>query len=170
MELRTFESLKILVIEDHTFTRRLLRNILVGLGVSDVTDVAEAEEALAWLAVSQTDVVVCDIVMQPVDGLEFLRRLRSGQPLGPGRPRIVNAAVPVVMLTAHANLEMVEAARAAGASGFIAKPVAPGVLRERIMAACRAVDNASTSRGCTAAGESPYAASGPEQAAPGRRP
>jgi len=126
--------LVILVVEDDNFTRSLILSILRGLGVRTALEAADAGSALEQLTDGEVDVIVSDIEMHPVNGLELLRHLRTGsRPAGVVPPRAPAFQIPVIFLTAHAKAKLVEQARAAGVSAFLTKPIRPALLRDRIM-------------------------------------
>src|SRR3954470_22926528 len=128
------EDIIILVVEDDGFTRSLILSILRSLGVKTVHEAAGAGTALEILNASEIDVIVSDIEMEPVNGLDFLRHLRTGtRPAGVVPPRAPPSQIPVIFLTAHAKAKLVEQARAAGVSAFLTKPIRPALLRDRIM-------------------------------------
>jgi two-component system, chemotaxis family, chemotaxis protein CheY len=128
------EDIIVLVIEDDGFTRLLILSILRGLGVKTVFEAAGAGAALEIFSANEIDVIVSDIEMEPVNGLDFLRHLRAGtRPAGVVPPRAPPSQTPVIFLTAHAKAKLVEQARAAGVSAFLTKPIRPALLRDRIM-------------------------------------
>ena len=114
----------------------MILSILRGLGVKAVYEAAGAGTALEMLSANEIDVIVSDIEMEPVNGLDFLRHLRAGtRPAGVVPPRAPPSQTPVIFLTAHAKAKLVEQARAAGVSAFLTKPIRPALLRDRIMSA-----------------------------------
>ena len=138
------ENITVLVIEDDGFTRSLILSILRGLGVKAVFEAASASAAFELLGTSEVDVIVSDIEMEPVNGLDFLRHLRAGtRPAGVVPPRAPPSQTPVIFLTAHAKAKLVEQARAAGVSAFLTKPIRPALLRDRIMSVTSQVRRAN---------------------------
>jgi DNA-binding NarL/FixJ family response regulator len=116
--------LRILVVDDHPSFRRALASAL-GL-VRDVEIVGEVDGGLAAVERaerSSADLVLMDLSMPDIDGIEAMRRIRATRP-----------DLPVVILTAHADPGIEREAFAAGASGFLAKGVSleelVGVLRQ----------------------------------------
>jgi two-component system, chemotaxis family, chemotaxis protein CheY len=147
------EDLVILVVEDDNFTRSLILSILRGLGVRMVLEAADAGAALEQLTDGDVDVIVSDIEMHPVNGLEFLRHLRAGtRPAGVVPPRAPPSQIPVIFLTAHAKAKLVEQARAAGVSAFLTKPIRPALLRDRIMSVAAQVRRPGSNPGAADAG------------------
>ena len=110
------ESLKALVVEDNAHMRALLRSLLIALGLRDVTEAANGDEAFALLREHGADLILTDLSMEPVDGIAFTRAVRSAE-------NSPNPYVPIIMVTGHTERHRVEAARDAGVTEFLAKPV-----------------------------------------------
>lgn len=109
-------DLRVLVVDDNDHMRRLLRGILESLGIKQVHDVENGMIALNDSRVNLPDIIITDMMMTPIDGLEFSRMLRD-DPTHPATD------VPVVMITGYAEKQLVEEARDAGVTEFLAKPV-----------------------------------------------
>jgi two-component system, chemotaxis family, chemotaxis protein CheY len=109
-------DLRVLIVDDNDHMRRLLRTILEALGIRQVRDVENGMIALNDSRVNLPDLIITDMMMTPIDGLEFSRMLRDD----PTHPA---THVPVMMVTGFAEKHHVEAARDAGITEFLAKPV-----------------------------------------------
>jgi two-component system response regulator MprA len=124
--------MKILVVDDERAVRESLRRALELEGYH--VDLAEdGEEALARLGGSeedQADAVILDVLMPGIDGLEVCRRLRADQ-----------NAVPVLMLTARAEVDSRVAGLDAGADDYLPKPFALAELLARLRALLRRAGN-----------------------------
>jgi len=118
-------DLCVLVVDDNDHMRRLLRSILESLGIRNIRDVENGMVALNESRVNLPDVIITDMMMSPVDGLEFSRMLRDD----PTHPA---THVPVMMITGFAEKHHVEAARDAGVTEFLAKPVTADGVRARL--------------------------------------
>ena len=112
----SISDLCVLIVDDNDHMRRLLRSILESLGIRSIRDVENGMVALNESRVNLPDVIITDMMMSPVDGLEFSRMLRDD----PTHPA---THVPVMMITGFAEKHHVEAARDAGVTEFLAKPV-----------------------------------------------
>ncbi len=117
-----------LLIDDNAFMRRLVRSLMRQFGFEDIQEAADGSEALLRVTERPFDVVVCDWMMEPTDGYAFLRALRQH-----AQPGV--RALPVVMLTAVAAQNKIIAARDAGVTEYLVKPVSSGKLRSRLIAA-----------------------------------
>jgi len=71
----TLEGLIVLVVEDHDFQRRTVARMLRSLGAQGVLEASDGREALSLLSVTHVDLVVCDLDMPEMDGMEFIRHL-----------------------------------------------------------------------------------------------
>ena len=117
--------LKALIIDDNVHMRDLLRRLLNSLGVRDLEQAADGAGGLDLLKTNKFDFLMSDLEMKPMDGLEFTRQVRT---TNTGH----NPAVPIIMITGHADMERVRAARDAGINEFIVKPVTTKDLLLRI--------------------------------------
>ncbi|MFN7131392.1 MAG: response regulator [Myxococcales bacterium] len=106
------QTFRILLIEDEPVIRELVRTMLTGGGV-EVECVKEGTEGIRLARQKKVDLVLLDIVLPGMDGISVCRVLRSDP---------ATSRVPIYMLTAKAKPADVEAARRAGASGYIHKP------------------------------------------------
>jgi CheY-like chemotaxis protein len=121
--LGTDHPLRILLAEDNAMNRRLALILLDRMGYT--ADVAtNGREAVEAVAHSPYDVVLMDIQMPEVDGMEAARQIREAHPDG-ARPRIV-------ALTANAMAEDREAAAEAGMDDYLAKPIRPAELADAL--------------------------------------
>lgn len=105
---------KVLLVDDSGLARRSTRRLLEQAGY----DVVEAEDGLSALerfAVDEPDVVLLDLVMKGMYGLDVLEKLRE-----------INPEARVIVVSADVQTSSRDMVRAAGASGFINKPAAPG--------------------------------------------
>ena len=125
MQQKPIQEMNVLIVEDDLSMRTIIRNVVFELGFKDVVEASDGAAALEVLKTSRADLVLCDMKMEPMGGLDFVRRLRY-DPENPHR------FVPVIMITAYAELETVADARDAGVSEFMAKPISADALDKRI--------------------------------------
>jgi DNA-binding NarL/FixJ family response regulator len=119
--------LRVLIADDHAIVRKGLREIL--REASEQTTVGEAsngDEALAQVEANAWDVVVLDITMPGLNGLEVLKKLKQSHP-----------HLPVLMLSMHSGYHYVLGSLKAGASGYLNKETAP---EELVAAIHKAID------------------------------
>ena len=121
-----FSKLSILVIDDQEYIRKLIVQLLKRLGCETVFESGDGGEGLNALNQVDVDLVLCDIKMQPIDGLDFLRKVRAGE--GIKDPR-----VPVVFLTSDSDRGTVMAAIQSDVDGYLVKPVSPNELKAKII-------------------------------------
>jgi CheY-like chemotaxis protein len=120
-----FENLKALIVEDNAHMRSLLRALLNALGVKDVSEASNGRMAIELLRERKSDLVLTDLAMKPMDGLEFTRYVRNSD-------HSPNPFVPIIMISGHTEKYRVEAARDAGVTEFLAKPITAHNLFARI--------------------------------------
>ena len=117
-----FDLLKILMVDDNPHMRVLLAEILKAVGVRHLFQAADGAEALEMLRREEIDIVMTDLAMQPLDGIDFCRLVRNS-------PDSPNPMVPIIMITGHSTLRRIGEARDVGANEFLAKPItARGVI------------------------------------------
>ncbi len=117
-----FDLLKILLVDDNQHMRMLLTEILRALGVRNIFEAMDGAEALFMMRETPMDIVMTDLTMGPLDGIDFVYLLRNS----PDSPA---PFAPVIMITGHSTLRRVAEARDAGVNEFLAKPVtARGVI------------------------------------------
>ncbi len=119
------EQLHVLVVEDAVHMQTLIKAILHGLGVGEVSLASDGAEGLQILRTRPVDIVFCDIKMDVLDGLEMVRMIRTAK----DSP---NPHVPIIMLTGRTTMADVVASRNAGATEFLAKPVTAEAIYSRI--------------------------------------
>jgi two-component system, chemotaxis family, chemotaxis protein CheY len=122
---RGFGNLKALIVEDNAHMRSLLRALLNSIGIKDISEAAHGGTAVEILRERKCDLVLTDLAMKPMDGLEFTRHVR-------GSEQSPNPFVPIIMITGHTERHRVEAARDAGVTEFLAKPITAANLFARI--------------------------------------
>jgi CheY-like chemotaxis protein len=126
-----FELLNILLVDDNHHMRVLLTEILRAIGVRQVFEANDGAEALKIMRSHQVDIIMTDLAMQPLDGLDFVRKLRNS-------PESPNPMAPVIMITGHSTQRRVTEARDVGVNEFLSKPVTARGVLERIV---RVVDH-----------------------------
>ncbi len=121
-----------LIVDDSSVMRKIVERSLrqAGIGEMVVHEAGNGIEALEKLRGAKMDLILSDINMPAMDGLELLRQIKM-QNLAPG--------VPVVMITTESSEEHVRQAIASGARGYIRKPFTPEQVKERVLPLIEAV-------------------------------
>jgi two-component system, chemotaxis family, chemotaxis protein CheY len=122
---RLDKNMKILVVDDFSTMRRIVRNLLVELGFSNplIQEADDGESALVMLRSLPFDLVVTDWNMPNMTGIELLRAIRAEEAL---------KGMPVLMVTAENNRDQIIAAAQAGVNGYIVKPFTAITLKEKL--------------------------------------
>lgn len=125
-------EIRTLIVDDSTVMRKIVERSLRQAGLSPlvVYEAGSGIEGLEVLKSKQVDLILSDINMPSMDGLEFLRQIKA-QNLAPG--------VPVVMITTESSEEHVKQAILAGAQGYIRKPFTAEQVKERVLSLLSAV-------------------------------
>lgn len=125
MSATDFAGLGALAVEDNAHMRTLLRTLLQALGLRRIYEASDGAAGLLVLRDHKLDFVLTDLSMKPMDGIEFTQKIR----LASDSP---NPLVPIIMVTGYTERTRVEAARDAGVSEFIAKPITMQSLKSRL--------------------------------------
>jgi two-component system, chemotaxis family, chemotaxis protein CheY len=117
--------MKILVVDDFSTMRRIVRNLLVELGFSNplIQEADDGNNALLLLRSQPFDLVVTDWNMPNMTGIDLLRAIRAEDAL---------KRLPVLMVTAENNRDQIIAAAQAGVNGYIVKPFNAVTLKEKL--------------------------------------
>lgn len=126
MKAYAFGRASVLLVDDSMWMRRILRNMLKSLGFSQIYEAANGTAALATIEAARPDVILTDWDMHPMSGLELTQCIRRL----PSEVRYT----PIIMISAHGRLSNVLAARNAGVTEFLVKPMSPQALHHRLVA------------------------------------
>lgn len=115
----------ILVVEDVSFMRMLVIQALKSMGFTNVYEAGDGEEAKNLLKKSSVDLIISDIEMRPMNGLDLIKHVRAGEtPLPRG--------IPAIILSGLDDTSTLSAAAELDVHGFLEKPVSGTLLYERI--------------------------------------
>jgi len=120
-----YDLLKILIVDDNRHMRVMLSEILKALGVRHIFEASDGAQGLQMMRGQSIDIIMTDLSMQPLDGIDFVRLLRRS-------PDSPNQMCPVIMITGHSTMARVQEARNAGVNEFLAKPLTARSVVERI--------------------------------------
>ncbi len=117
------KNLKILIVDDFSTMRRIVRNLLKELGYTNAEEAEDGVVALQKLKGGNFQFVVSDWNMPNMTGIDLLRNIRADAEL---------KHLPVLMVTAEAKKENIIEAAQAGASGYVVKPFTAATLEEKL--------------------------------------
>lgn len=120
------DAITALIVDDSSVMRKIVERSLrqAGISLTRVFEAGNGADALTVLADNRVDLILCDINMPVMDGLEFVKQLRE-VPNGKD--------VPVVMITTEGSEAHVVQALSAGARGYIRKPFTPDQVKEQVI-------------------------------------
>lgn len=118
-----FSKLKTLVVDDMSSMRMMIKAVLREHGIVDVVEAGDGEKAAEILQNKTFQLIICDWDMPKMNGLEFLRHVRTASSTG---------QMPFIMLTANSDREHVAQAIDAGVNDYLAKPFKPADLMRKI--------------------------------------
>ncbi|WP_186456940.1 response regulator [Sphingomonas suaedae] len=116
-------AIRVMVVDDQTSMRAMIRRALQDFGFKDIRDKASAPEALSAIRNDRVHLIISDYNMPEMDGLEFLATVRKDEVL---------AKTVFIMLTGSSDREVVQKAAALGVNNYLVKPFAPAALKEKI--------------------------------------
>ncbi len=117
------KDMKILIVDDFSTMRRIIKNLLRDLGFNNTSEADDGQTALPMLKSGKFDFLVTDWNMPGMDGLTLLKTVRSDEDL---------SDMPVLMVTAEAKREQIVIAAEAGVNGYVVKPFTAATLKEKI--------------------------------------
>ncbi len=117
------KNMKILVVDDFSTMRRIIKNLLKDLGFANIQEADDGSTALPMLQQGDFDFVVTDWNMPGMQGIDLLRAIRADANL---------KHIPVLMVTAEAKKEQIVAAAQAGVNGYVIKPFTAATLKEKL--------------------------------------
>ena len=115
--------MKILIVDDFSTMRRIIKNLLRDLGFNNTSEADDGQTALPMLKSGKFDFLVTDWNMPGMDGLSLLKAVRADKEL---------SGLPVLMVTAEAKREQIVVAAEAGVNGYVVKPFTAITLKEKI--------------------------------------
>lgn len=115
--------MKILVVDDFSTMRRIIKNLLRDLGFNNTHEADDGTTALPLLKSGGFDFLITDWNMPGMQGIDLLREVRADPAL---------ASMPVLMVTAESKRDQIIAAAQAGVNGYVVKPFTAATLEEKI--------------------------------------
>ena len=117
------KDMKILVVDDFSTMRRIIKNLLRDLGMTNTSEADDGATAWPMLQAGDFEFLVTDWNMPQMDGLSLLKAVRGDAKL---------ASLPVLLVTAEAKKEQIVEAAQCGVNGYIVKPFTANTLKEKI--------------------------------------
>jgi two-component system chemotaxis response regulator CheY len=116
-------QLKVLIVDDTSTSRMLIRDGLEQLGIRNIGFAADGEQALKMMMSTPSHLVISDFNMPKLDGLQLLQAIRSYKP---------TAGVPFIMLTGKGDAAVLTRGKALGLNNYLTKPIDMAALRKAI--------------------------------------
>ena len=120
-----FARVMVLVVDDNHYMRVIVCTMLRSMGISMIREASDGIEALEIVRDWRPDVIILDLMMEQLDGIEFTKLVRRGS----DSP---HPYVPIIMMTGHTDRRRVLEARDSGVNEFIAKPLTARALIDRL--------------------------------------
>ncbi len=117
------KNMKVLVVDDFSTMRRIVKNLLRDLGFTNIQEADDGSTALPMLKEGDFDFVVTDWNMPGMQGIDLLKAVRADEKL---------STIPVLMVTAEAKKEQIIVAAQAGVNGYIVKPFTAATLKTKL--------------------------------------
>ena len=115
--------MKILIVDDFSTMRRIVKNLLKDLGFTNTVEADDGKTALPILQKGGIDFLITDWNMPGMSGIDLLKAVRANPGL---------ASMPVLMVTAEAKRDQIILAAQAGVNGYVIKPFTAATLKEKI--------------------------------------
>lgn len=117
------KNIKVLVVDDFSTMRRIIKNLLRDIGFTNIQEADDGSTALPMLQSGDFEFVVTDWNMPGMQGIDLLRAIRADANL---------SHIPVLMVTAEAKKEQIVMAAQAGVNGYIVKPFTAATLKTKL--------------------------------------
>lgn len=119
-------NISILIVDDAAYMRRILRLTLLDIGYDQVSEADSGLTALKLFEKSSFDLIICDINMPGMSGLELLREIRSGKTRAPSNSR-------VIFMTALTNSDVLRDSMRLEVNGYMLKPIKAETVKKNIL-------------------------------------
>ena len=115
--------MRILVVDDFSTMRRIVKNLLGELGFTNIAEADDGKTALPIIEKGEVDFLVTDWNMPGMPGIDLLKAVRANPE---------TSSLPVLMVTAEAKREQIMEAAQAGVNGYVVKPFTADTLKEKV--------------------------------------
>jgi DNA-binding response OmpR family regulator len=120
-----YAQIAVLVVDDDTYLRKIVRSLLAGFGVQRVYEAADGAQGLELLDQFRPDIVIVDWEMPMLNGAEMIRLVRNPD-------TSPHATVPIIMMTAHTERHRIQQAMQLGVNEILVKPFSAKALMQRL--------------------------------------
>lgn len=129
MEESKIHTLRVLIVDPNSQLREIVRDILIrGIKIEEVQDARDGDEALNMMRDDfAPDVLIADSTMKPINGIQMTKIIRSEE-------SEFDHFLPIIIISSHADVTEIMAARDVGANEYLAKPVSAKILDLRLHA------------------------------------
>ena len=121
------KNMRVFIVDDYNTMLRIMRNLLRQLEIDNVEEATDGDTAFRMIQKNPPELIISDWNMQPVTGLDLLRKVRADAKL---------RHIPFIMVTAESKTENVIVAKQSGVSNYIVKPFNAETLRAKIASVC----------------------------------
>jgi CheY-like chemotaxis protein len=119
------KELKVLLVDDDNFIRRVLRQTLSSLGIRQIVDAYHGENAKNILAKHSFDLIIADVQMPKMNGLELIKAIRCGETNAP-------RGIRIIVITTFSETEILGSVLGLDVNGFLSKPIKPIWVSDKI--------------------------------------
>ncbi len=119
-------TIRVMIVDDNAFLRETVAGMLREIGFREIYQAGDGNDALRQLPIANPGLIICDVEMKPMNGLDFVDSLRKHSWTGA-------KDIPVIFLTGHSVAPIVKAAAKLGAAAYMVKPVNKKQLHARVM-------------------------------------
>ncbi|MCW8887070.1 MAG: response regulator [Motiliproteus sp.] len=116
---------KALIVDDTQTMRSVVRGCLKAIGIKEIVEAVNGEEAYSIVQSQQVNLIICDWAMPTMNGTELLKKLRENESY---------KDIPFLMLTGNADAELVSESMTLGVDAFVIKPFKPQTLCDKVIA------------------------------------
>ncbi len=123
-----FPNIRVLFVDDEPFVRRVTVDMLKGLGINEVSAAGNGVEAISLMGEHEIDLLITDIQMPEMNGIELIRQVRMGK-------TPVDQGLRTIVVTSFSSTEVLSSCLLLDINGFLVKPITPASAREKILTA-----------------------------------
>ncbi len=127
-----YAGLIAMVVDDNEFTAELIKKLLLYIGFTEVIVDISPKKALGKIVSRRVDIICCDFQMDEMNGIEFTKRVRFFCSMQDGKGPNAKKYIPIIIITGHAEKDVVVSVLKSGADDVLTKPINPTSLRQHV--------------------------------------